>query len=504
MKIKNLLYWATALCFTVLFYQQNIGLNYFLFAIILVANCIFLNKTILQSTLWRIVASALLFSSSLTIYYGNALTVTMSIISFLILLIVKNKRSNSIMTSLIGGIILEIATFAFILLGLQYRSKLNLIESKYKRIKNNKWIPVIAIVVVSSIFISLYCSINPVFSNFTSELLTQVSWDWVFFTIFGALILYTFFFPPRIIRPILKLEERIKQNIHIESIHNSNSIGGVNIDFKSEKLTATVMFAILNVLLFSLISTDINYLFIETTLPYSLTLSEYVHNGVGAVIVSIIFAILLILFYFRGNMNFDNSSKVVKVLTYIWIVLNVFLVFLTMYKNQLYIDSFAMTYKRIGVIFYLFFAFTGLVLTAYKLFAFKSAWFLVKSNSLFIYIILTLSCLLNWNMIVTEYNIKRSKTPDFEYLSDLGYENYPTLWSIGGFNCTNSVTIDLNLTSVKQTYHLPEKIADFLKEYEEVGVQSYCYEKKRTYDFFQDLAKEDKLPISNRSNTIVK
>ena len=62
-------------------------------------------------------------------------------------------------------------------------------------------------------------------------------------------------------------------------------------------------------------------------------LSEETHERVNAVIMSIIMAILVIMFYFKSGFNFDPKAGLLKILAKIWIFLNAVLIISAMIKN---------------------------------------------------------------------------------------------------------------------------------------------------------------------------
>lgn len=493
MKSRSILYYITVLFFSVLFYRQGVGLNYFIFAIILVGVSIYLDRTLFQTTQSRIASAGFLIATFFAMYYGNSLTITMSILSFFIFQTIRSWRHSSIIVALMTGFISVFGSVLFIIRGKLNSNKVNSRKLKLLDPKSNKWTAVLVVFIVAFAFLKLYSSINPVFEVYIEDALYAVSWGWFFFTLFSMILLYTFFFPPRFLRKVMRMERNAATTIEQTDMINANLFFGSTINYQSERFSAFLMFATLNLLLLLLIITDVNYLFIESTLPFELSYSDYVHSGVGAVILSIVLAILLIVFYYRGKLNFDDKSKAIKALTYTWIALNIILVVLTMVKNQLYIDAYALTYKRIGVYFYLLFSVIGLVLTGYKLYSHKSTWYLIKSNALSMYIVLIISCVVNWNLVVTKYNLQHNESPDYYYLNQLGHENYSILWDTAAYNYPYNTKVWLKLGKQRNLYELPSNLAHFLAAYEKNGIQSYGVTKQWTYDYFVKLAEEGKL-----------
>lgn len=493
MKSRSILYFATALCFSILFYQQGVGLNYFLFGIILIGLSLHFDKSLFQSTQWKIAALGVLLSTFFTMYYGNDMTITMSVLSVLILQTVRSWRNSSVLAALFTGGLSVFGSLFFMIRGGMDAYKVNSKKTKSKKKNNNKVIALVLVIGVATVFIQLYSSISPVFEKFVEKSIDIIGWGWFFFTVFALFLLYTFFFPPRLLRKLMRREQNLQTTILEENVDDRNVFWGARINFQSERFSAMLLFGLLNVLLMILIATDINYLFIESALPYGLSHAEYIHSGVGAVIGSIILAILLIVFYYRGKLNFDKQSKSIKGLTYIWIALNILLVALTMVKNQMYIDAYALTFKRIGVFYYLAFAIFGLISTSYKLYAHKSTWYILKSNVFIMYMVLVGSCAVNWNMIVSNYNIQHTEEPDYRYLRLLGFANYPILWENHAFQNTFNRNVKLHLNGEENLYFLPNKVATFLRDYENDGVQSYNVTKQRVYDYFVGLKEKGEL-----------
>ncbi len=494
MKTKTIFYFLTALCFSILFYNQWIGINYLIFGTILVGTSLIINHSLIRSWNWIIVASGLIFSTFFCMYYGNYLALTMSILSVLMLQSVSHWSKPSVLVSLIAGYLSVLASPILIVSGKVRSDKIKSQRENKEKTKAKGFLPIIAVLAVSLIFLSLYRTINPIFNEYVEKTLEAVSWGWLFFTLIGLVVIYSFFFPSGIFKKLMFAEKRTSNTISNTPDLIQNKFWGKVVNFNTERLSAVLMFVVLNILLLLLLSADIKPLFINSSLPDGVTYKGYVHSGVAALIASIILAISLILFYFRGKLNFEEKSKSIKVLTYIWIIQNLVLVVFTFLKNKMYTDAYALTYKRIGVYFYLSFAIIGLILTAYKLYAKKSTWFLVKSNAMVIYVSLVLSCAFNWNMIVTNNNIEHRINLDSYYLKYLGFANYPVLWEAGVFK--DDMYFDYKFSDIDESYMLPSIVFSFIDKYEEGGFQSYGVVKQKTYDYFVQLAKQGKLELA--------
>jgi hypothetical protein len=170
-----------------------------------------------------------------------------------------------------------------------------------------------------------------------------------------------------------------------------------------------------------------------------------VHQGVYALMFSIVCAIALILYFFRGNLNFFEGNKRIKTLTYVWIALNVSLVAITFYKNYAYVEALGLTYKRIGVFVYLILTLTGLVTAYIKVSEIKNFTYLVRTNIATLFAFLVISAIIPWNKTITWYNLTKIENPDMGYLIELGDNTSPQLFKYAQENSqklsTNEVIV---------------------------------------------------------------
>lgn len=493
MKANRLLYLITALSFTLLFYKkEQAGINFGLFVLLLIASSLIMNRSVLKTKQWLIITAGTLISSFSVAYYASVLSVWMGIISLLILLTLHRSKYTSYFIALAGSMLSIFGSVIFNILGKLYSAKY--LRPIRRNTKRTKWTVIAAVTIIAFLFLTLYRFSSPIFNSYFLGIFDNIDWGWIFFTLFGAFLLFTFFFKPPLLNKLLRLEPRKDNNIKEESLNPyGQSIFNLFSTIESERYSAFLLFTILNLLLLFLNLSDMNYLFLKGELPKGITYSDYVHAGVGAVIMSIVLAILLIAFYFRGHLNFDSQSKNIKRLTYCWIVQNMGLILMAAYKNQLYIDAYSLTFLRIGVYYFLGFSTIGLILTFYKIYSIKDTWFLFRSNSVAFYWILVLSSLFNWNIMVTHYNLKYSREIDYPYLNTLGHENYPILWESKFYNTEKSKAYQLRLTGNFETYSLPETIGMFLEDYENSSSVTWCYTRAKTYHYFAELAKSNKL-----------
>ncbi len=131
------------------------------------------------------------------------------------------------------------------------------------------------------------------------------------------------------------------------------------------------------------------------------------HERVNAVILSIVMAIFLILYFFKGSSNFDKEAQPLKILSKIWIFLNIILVISAVAKNSEYVINLGLTYKRLGVFAFLILSIIGLTVTFIKIQKRKTNAFLFNHMFWYFYGTVLVCSFINWGRIVTLNNINR-------------------------------------------------------------------------------------------------
>lgn len=152
--------------------------------------------------------------------------------------------------------------------------------------------------------------------------------------------------------------------------------------------------------------------------------SEHIHEQIYLIIVSIFLAMMVILYFFSGKLNFIEKNNKLIVSTKLWIALNGLLLLSAFYQNTLYVAHLGLTYKRLGVYLFLITCIAGLWFCYQKVHHKKTNFYLIDNMSWTIYIVLVFCSLFNWSSIITKYNLTK-KTVDYSYLEYLvGNEKY--------------------------------------------------------------------------------
>lgn len=284
-------------------------------------------------------------------------------------------------------------------------------------------------VLIFLVFFFIYRAGNPIFDELASKInFDFISIYWCIFSVGGFLLMYAFF-KHRVINSLIARDELTPDNLFPLTKENfANSATGKLITIPGLVYTGVLLLILLNVLLAAVNSVDIYYLGIAHRIPAGITFSQYLHNGTNSLIASIILAIAIILFYFRGYLNFYENNRLLKSLSFVWIIQNIILVISTAYRNTAYISNYGLTHKRIGVYVYLILCVVGLITTFIKISHKKNNWFLFRKNAWIFYGFMIIACPFDWDSIITTFDINRFQKDntmeiDQRYLAQLSHTN---------------------------------------------------------------------------------
>ncbi|PQJ79250.1 DUF4153 domain-containing protein [Polaribacter porphyrae] len=413
--MKNLILLTSAILFSTLFYRQGIGLNLSLFTLLTIIVLVINNKTIIKTKIYIIKIFAYFITGVVVFLYKSDLTIIANIIAFFTLIGSISELKSSIYIKFMNGIYTTIVA-AFSL----YFDKQT---TEIQTVKKNKinyvyWLKIIGIpALFLIIFISLYRNGNPKFNELILKIdFSFINLQWILFTGLGYYLFYN------ITNPIT-IDPATSLDLNTGNYLNKNEIKHLSPKkIKEENKLGIVLLYLLNALIILFLITDVLYLseLYQMTAP---ELSKQVHTGVNALIFSNLLAIAIILYFFRGNLNFYDKNKGIKNASFLWIFLNLTVILITAIKNMEYINSFGFTYKRIGVLFFLMATSLGLMSTYFKVQKTKNLWYLFRKNTQIAFAVLILSSTLNWDKFITYYNINYAEQLDLKYLINLSDNN---------------------------------------------------------------------------------
>ncbi|WP_312346354.1 DUF4153 domain-containing protein [Chryseobacterium binzhouense] len=447
MKIHHYIFISTVL-FVILFYNESIGLNlgilgisYSVFTIIKTPKRNH-NKVFLLLFVTSILSS-LAFAWFVDFASFLALVLSLLLLSF--------KAKNKKMKSLFLLPVFVVNVFTFICRVFSFDEWLP------KQNTSELWKKIFAFVLIPFIFVAVFFGIYSVGSSHFANIFKDVELDVNLFQIFalgavGFFIAFNYF--NFAIEKFLYKQNCLLSNDFQEK-HKTPKPTYSFLDLNTERLSGIISLISLNVLLVFFIITY-NYEQFYEIVKTPNQLSEETHERVNAVILSIMMAILVIMFYFKSNFNFDPEAGLLKIFAKVWLLLNVVLIFSAILKNSEYISNYGFTYKRLGVYAFLLLSLIGLTLTFIKIQYRKTNAFLFNSMSWSFYGIILVCSFINWGGVITSQNMKRKDFAVNYHLNSINFSEKQLL----------KYAEDHNDTSLKN------KISERVKEHQSASFLS--------------------------------
>jgi len=348
---------------------------------------------------------------------------------------------------------------------------------------------VIAIVgfAILVVFMALYRKANPVFKEFTDDInLDFISVRWMAVTFLGFLLMYGFFFI-RYSENLYRKDSEAPSTLNPEENNSTeSSLLGFKMHISSEAMIVTIFLGLLNLMLLLLNVLDISFMANGGNLPTDVTYADYLHKGVATLIISVNFVIFIVMYFFRGALNFYEKSSAVRLLAIIWLVQNVIMLGSTAFRNAIYIDEYSLTYSRIGVYVWLILTGFGLMTTIIKVHAKRSTWFLIRTNGWAFFAVILLLGTVNWDLFIARYNTRNSEEIDVEYLSALNDNALPVMHEVQQTQQDESGFI-LDSDHLYRLFDitwrdLDNRTARFKTRYEEASWKSWNYDDWVTYN----------------------
>lgn len=398
MKTHHYIFLTTAL-FVILFYDQDMGMNLGILGIIYALLTLFrtLEKNRTRTFLILFVTSIL--SAFAFIWYSDFPSF-LAVVSSLLLLSYRSRNRKLKILFLIPVFIINSLTSFF--------RFFNFDGWLPKKNVSGMWQKALAFIVIPLLFISIFFGIYSAGSDHFASLFRDYEldinlWQLLSLSVLGFFIAFNYW-NYAVERFIYKnnnlLDDDFQESFKIQKPTYSF------LDLNAERASGVISFFCLNILLVFFIITYNYEQFYEVS-KSPVQLSEETHERVNAVILSIIMAVLVIMFYFKSGFNFDPKAKLMKMLAWIWIILNSILVFSAALKNYEYIIHFGFTYKRLGVLAFLLLALIGLTLTLIKIQRKKRNAFLFNGMAWYFYGTILACSYVNWGGIITSQNMKR-------------------------------------------------------------------------------------------------
>lgn len=425
-RIKDrILVLISAVLITLLFYKQTLGLNLLIFEL-LVLVWLYVSKQFELKGLNLLTSlTGVVLTAFFTVIHHSLLSY---IVNFSVFFIFIGVVIAPEIRSFLNSILLSISNFG--------SSQVKFFQQFFKEKKKSKsifyslrksriyLIPMLILL----LFIVIYSWSSPKFSEVLSEIASSIqeALNFLFaqidlnilYTFFLGLIISNFIFIRVVDQSVLSNELGKSDLLFRSRITTKRNFKALAL--KNEYLSAIFLFFGLNVLILLLNITDIRYVWFnfEWTGEY---LKQFVHTGTYFLIFAILISIVLVLYFFRNNLNFFQKNKWLKYLCYIWLIQNALLAISVSIRNLYYINHFALAYKRIAIIFFLLLVIYGLYTVFMKVRDRKSNFYLLRTNTFSLLLVLIIASGFNWDKIIAQFNFRNADKSfvHLDFLSNL-------------------------------------------------------------------------------------
>jgi hypothetical protein len=394
---KNIIVLLGSICFATLFHDKGLGLNCLLYALFLVTILAVYRKDQLLRTSIILSAAAMIATSVAIIMHGSSLAVTCYFLSIIGFIGYAASEKSSLYVAWMNGIYSTvIGSFHDILHNKPKPEKPETVKIKTEQLLKLIFIPIALL----ALFILLYSQTNPVFEAWLGKFdFSFINIGWFFIALLGGFLIANVA-PPR------SIESTTQLDLETPDLLKDREVDHMEVDrAKNEVQIGTFSLIALNVLLVLVLVSELVFIMGLDDLKAS-TLSSAVHSGVYASIASIVLAVVIIVFLFRGSVNFIKENRSLKGLSFLWIILNTALIVSILYKTFLYMENYGLSIKRLGVMVYLLLCVIGLITTYLKINNRYNLTYLFRKNvAVGFSIVMVYSCF-NWSAVITRYNIE--------------------------------------------------------------------------------------------------
>jgi hypothetical protein len=187
-----------------------------------------------------------------------------------------------------------------------------------------------------------------------------------------------------------------------------------------------LMFAVETVL-------DATYLWGGVALPDGMSYAAYAHRGAYPLIVTALLAAGFVLLALRPG-SATSQDRVIRALVYAWIAQNILLVISSIFRLDLYVGIYALTYWRVAAFIWMGLVAIGLALVVARIALGKSNRWLSSANLLALSATLYACCFVNFASLIANYNVEHSLEMtgqgvplDTWYLRELGPAAFPAI-----------------------------------------------------------------------------
>jgi Domain of unknown function (DUF4173) len=280
---------------------------------------------------------------------------------------------------------------------------------------------------VFAIFLTLFSSANPLIEHRLMQIDLRAlfalidSWRLAFWLLVACLIW-----------PLI--HRRIKSRPAREVVSSlTTPAAASDLDYLLGPLAITRSLVLFNALFALQSALDLTYLWGGAALPDGMSYASYAHRGAYPLIATALLAAGFVLLAMRPG-GPAESSRLIRPLVLVWIAQNILLVISSIFRLDLYIAVYSLTYLRLAAFVWMGLVAAGLALILVQILLRKSSAWLLTANAISLALVLYGCCFLNAPRLVASYNVEHSREVsgkgqnlDWRYLRCLGPQALPAI-----------------------------------------------------------------------------
>ncbi len=408
---KHIQVLLATILFTLFFYEKSLGINVLLYEVIILTMIVFQAvKTNLWSKHFLLPLALVLFTSIMTVVHHSTLSYVINFMTFFLFIgLINNTKIKSWWIAISASFV---ASFASIQELFEQEEETNRSKLKFNWRKWSMFVLPIGIIILFLIF---YSGSNPAFDRLISKIGTFLN-DNIFFVFKNVKLSIVLTILLGWVTSVFLLvrssyfqgqEKDTKASDDLVRKKSGHSIFK-NLGFKYHYQSAVFLFACLNFILLILNYLDVVHVWFGFEFEGQF-LKDFVHEGTYFLILSILISVSLVLFYFKGSINFYSKNKWLKRLAVIWLAQNLFLSISVAIRTIYYVQYYSLAHGRIAVFIFLILVAIGIVTVYIKVAYRKTSYYLFRVNTVSFMLVLSITTAFNWDKIIAKYNFKNAE-----------------------------------------------------------------------------------------------
>ncbi len=214
---------------------------------------------------------------------------------------------------------------------------------------------------------------------------------------------------------------------------------------------------------------DANFLWAGGTLPAGVTYAEYAHRGAYPLVLTALLAAAFVLIAMR-RASALNQDRAIRWLIYLWLLQNMVLVFASIWRTNIYVAEYSLTYLRLSALLWMGLVLLGLIYIVVKIVLAKSSRWLIGVNLATAFALLYATCFVDLGRFIADYNVAHCREMqgsgyvlDMSYLRQIGPSALPALRRLERHATEQNLPrpLNLNWTIEYLAKSLDEELADW-------------------------------------------